>query len=117
MKTLTKWKLAATGVVGGLVFLLTRPAKAAPKPVAKPPAPPQTVITGSTGYAASGAVTETYTNHFTGQDYKVTWTKAEWAKREAALDAGDPYFEDTWKRVSEMTDADWAKIDARPIIT
>lgn len=110
MKTLTKWKLAATGVVGVLVYALTRPTakKPAPKPVVKPAA-----TSGSIAFSQTGSVTETIANFATGVEYKKTWTKAEWDKRTAALNEGDPYMDDSWKRQSQMTDDDWARREQR----
>lgn len=105
------WKWPAAMATGLGVFLFaTRKSKAAVKPAAKPVT---NVVTGTITFAQSGSVTETVENFATGVEYKKTWTKAEWDKRTAALNAGDPYMADSWKRQSEMTDDDWARWEAR----
>jgi len=57
-------------------------------------------LVGSTVYHADGSVTETEQNFWAGTP-KVsrTWTAEEWARREAALDAGNlvlPLAEQNW---------------------
>lgn len=107
MKPKTKtWKLVATGAVAGVAALLLWPKRATAKP-------PPKVVTGSITFTASGSVTELIPNFLTGVEYKKTWTKAEWDKRTVALNAGDPYMDDSWKRQSQMTDDDWARYEAR----
>lgn len=105
------WKWPVAGVVGLGVFLFaTRKKAQARKPIPLTPTVPKTQ---SITFAQSGSVTETVENFATGVEYTKTWTKAEWDKRTAALNAGDPYMADSWKRQSEMTDDDWARWEAR----
>lgn len=102
------WKWPVAGLAGLGVFLFaTRKKAQAAKPAVT------NVVKGSITFAQSGSVTETVENFATGVEYKKTWTKAEWDKRTAALNAGDPYMADSWKRQSEMTDDDWARWEAR----
>ena len=104
-----KWPVAFAAGIGVFLYAI-RPAPK--KPAVKKPSAPST-SSGSIAFSQSGSVTETVANFLTGVEYKKTWTKAEWDKRTVALNAGDPYMDDSWKHQSQMTEDDWQRYEAR----
>lgn len=113
MTTKTKIILGA----GAVLALLLAPKKKANATATapRPPAPEPTRtgnlgealgggeelgIVGTVTYLADGRVRECETNVWAGTpEVCHTYTAAEWARRESALDEGNPYAFGTWERL------------------